>query len=144
MADKWNIRFLELANHIAGWSKDPSTKVGAVIVRPDKTIASVGYNGFPRGVRDYQDRYEDRSIKYPMVVHAEANAIVNAKEPLNGATLYCTLFPCSSCAGLIIQSGIEVVVTPIPTDEQLDRWGDNMKIARDMFIEGGVLVVHGE
>jgi dCMP deaminase len=93
--DKWDVRFLELANHIAQWSKDPSTKVGAVIVRPDRTICSVGYNGFPRGVDDNEERYMDRPTKYEFVVHAEANAIIHAREPLHDYILYTyPLMPC--------------------------------------------------
>ena len=75
MNDKWKRRFIELAKHISTWSKDPSTQVGAVIVRPDKTIASVGFNGFPRGVDDRPEKLADRPLKYQMIVHAEINAI---------------------------------------------------------------------
>ena len=67
VSDKWDRRFLELANFVASWSKDPSTKVGAVIVRADRTVASMGFNGFPRGVLDHEGRYADRATKYAMV-----------------------------------------------------------------------------
>lgn len=111
MVSKWDRRFLDMAAFVATWSKDPSTQVGAVIVRPDRTIASVGYNGFPRGVSDDDARYADRSLKYPMIVHAEMNAILSAKEPLLGYAIYVTpLAPCATCAGAIIQSGIKRVV----------------------------------
>jgi dCMP deaminase len=104
----WDKRFLELAALVGGWSKDPSTKVGAVIVRPDRTIASLGYNGFPRGV---DDTYKDREHKLLRTVHAEMNAILSAREPVNGYTLYVTpLCPCSNCAAAIIQSGIKRIV----------------------------------
>ena len=82
MDNKWDGRFVELASHIAKWSKDPSTKCGAVIVRSDKTIASVGYNGFPRGLDDSGKLYDNRSVKYDRVIHAEMNAILNASESL--------------------------------------------------------------
>jgi len=68
--EKWDRRFLEMAGLVASWSKDPSTQVGAVIVRPNKTIVSVGYNGFPRAVRDDQSLYQDRPTKLMRTVHA--------------------------------------------------------------------------
>lgn len=136
----WDERFLGLALHIAQWSKDPSTKCGCVIVRPDKTIASFGYNGFPRNVRDTEERYADRSIKYAMVVHAEANAIINAGEPLNGYTVYTTFHPCSSCAGMLIQSAIGSIVCPTPTSDQIERWGESFEYARSMLDEAFISV----
>src|SRR5450759_3287372 len=80
VSDKWDRRFIELARFVADWSKDPSTKVGAVIVRPDRTVAALGYNGFPRGVLDHSERYDHRPTKYEMVVHAELNSILNTRE----------------------------------------------------------------
>lgn len=137
---KWHRRFLELANHVATWSRDPSTRVGAVVVRPDRTIASMGYNGFPRGVNDTPDRYNERSVKYQFTCHAEANAIVSAKEDLSRAVLYSSpLHPCNECAKLVIQSGIKTVVTQAPTEE---RWADSFKIASQMFEEAGVEVIY--
>ena len=132
----WDERFLQLAQHIAQWSKDPSTKVGAVIVRPNRTIASVGYNGFPRGVND-DERLNDRPYKYAMTVHAEANAILSANERLDGCTLYVTpLSPCSSCASILIQSGIKRVVAYMP--HQPEHWADSFAIARTMLDEAGI------
>ena len=132
----WDDRFLKLAQHIAQWSKDPSTKVGAVIVRPNRTIASVGYNGFPRGVND-DERLNDRPYKYAMTVHAEANAILSANERLDGCTLYVTpLSPCSSCASILIQSGIKRVVAYMP--HQPEHWADSFAIARTMLDEAGI------
>ena len=127
---------MRLADLVRGWSKDPSTQVGAVIVRPDKTIASVGFNGFPRGVDDTPGRLTDRPTKYAMTLHAEANAIVSAREPVGGYTLYVSpLHPCSNCAALIIQAGISRVVTR--TDD-LERWAESFALARQMFQEAGV------
>lgn len=120
----WNERFLALAAHIAGWSKDPSTRVGAVIVRPDRTIASVGYNGFARGVEDYPGRYADREAKLRCVVHAEANAILTAREPLHGYSIYVAApWVCSGCTALIIQSGISHIVRF--SGEIPDRWKED-------------------
>jgi dCMP deaminase len=110
--EKWEQRYLALATHISQWSKDPSTRVGAVIVRPDRSVASVGFNGFARGVADAVERYEDRSIKYEIVVHGEVNAVVAAREALHGYTLYTVPFmPCSRCTAIIINAGIKHVVS---------------------------------
>ncbi len=139
--NSWDERFLELARHIGAWSKDPSTGVGCVIVRPDRSIASVGYNGFPRGVEDSSARLGDRDTKLAFVVHAEPNAIVAAREALGGYTLYCTPYPpCSHCAGIIVQAGIRRVVAPAPSAHQLKRWGESFAIADQIFEEGGVLL----
>lgn len=129
---------LDLCEHIALRSRDPSTQVGAVIVRPDNTLASVGYNGFPRGVRDDVSRYLNRPTKLGLVVHAEANAIVSAREPVHGYTLYVApLMPCASCAAIIVQAGITRVVARTPR-EVPDRWRENMDLTLMMFSEAGV------
>lgn len=130
----WHRRFLDLARHVAAWAKDPSTQVGAVIVRPDRTIASVAFNGFPRGVLDLPERYNDRPTKYAFVVHAEANAILTAREPLHGYTLYSTLLTCNECAKLIVQAGITHVVAPVPAP------GREQPVALQMYSEAGVKV----
>lgn len=131
----WHARFLDLARHVATWSRDPSTQVGAVIVRPDRTVASIGFNGFPRGVRDLPERYNDRPTKYQFVVHAESNAILTAREPLHGYTIYSSLLTCNECAKLIVQSGIREVVAPSPAP------GREQPVAMQMYEEAGVLVM---
>lgn len=132
----WDERFLALAEHIAGWSKDPSTKVGAVITRPDRTISSVGYNGLPRYVNDGEERLTCRETKYEMIVHAEANAILHANERPVGYTIYTWPFqPCSRCAGLIIQAGLKRVVAPA---YEGDRWTENFTLAAQMLAEAHV------
>lgn len=136
---KWNQRLIELAHLVAGWSKDPSTKVGAVIVDPFNRVLSLGYNGFPRRVVDSRDRLEDRPRKYQLTVHAELNAILNAHAPLAGTRLYCTLLPCAECAKAIIQSGITHVICPAPP-EGYERWADSWRPAQEMFLEAGVHV----
>ena len=134
-------RYLARAREEARSSKDPSTQVGAVIVRDDGTVASAGYNGFPRGVQDSPERYADREFKLQAVVHAEPNAIVNAREPLHGMTMYTTLHPCAQCAALIVQAGIKrVVCEAIDLDKAPERWRENMKIAQTILREGGVLL----
>jgi len=133
---KWEIRFLKLAKHISEWSKDPSTKVGAVIVDDKKRIVSVGYNGFPININDSSERLDNREIKYKMIVHAERNAIIFAQRPLIGCTIYTYPFmPCSACAGMIIQSGIKRAVSYHTTNK---RWIDDFAITMDMFNEAGV------
>jgi dCMP deaminase len=134
--NEWDRYFMGLAQHVCSKSKDPSTKVGAVVVRPDLTVAAMGYNGFPRGVLDLPERYTDRPTKYSMVVHAEANAIVSAKSDLTNCKIYCTMFPCQECAKLIIQAGITEVIGPPAMDCQ--RWEESMKVSTTMFREAGV------
>lgn len=135
---KWDARFIQLARTVAGWSKDPSTKVGAVVVRPDNTVASLGFNGFPRGVEDSGERLNDRPLKHLLTVHAEANAILAAKEPLHGCTIYVAeLHPCAQCAAQIIQSGI-VRVVAVSTDNP--RWTESFDAASLMLTEAGVKV----
>jgi len=137
--EKWNLRFLHLAQTIALWSKDPSTKVGAVIVRPDKTIASVGYNGFPRGMDDDGSLYLDREEKYDRIIHGEINAILNAKEPLNGYCLYTyPLAPCNRCAVQVIQAGITKVVFPKLEEDLRERWGASVARTKEYLDEVGV------
>ena len=84
---KWDLRFLEMARNAASWSKDPSTKVGAIIVDDDKRVISVGYNGFPKGVRD-DERLDDRQEKYKIIVHAERNALLFANSNVKNCHIY--------------------------------------------------------
>jgi dCMP deaminase len=140
--NKWERRMMDMATLVASWSKDPSTKCGCVIVRPDWTIASVGYNGFPRGVIDSEERYADRPTKYEMVVHSEANAILSAGERLDGCSLFVVpMPPCARCTALIIQAGIEQVVCPQPSDDQVSRWGKSFELTSKMLHEAGVEMV---
>ena len=138
---KWHYRFLRLAGEIAEFSKDPSTKVGCILVR-DRRIISTGYNGFPRGISDSFDRLLDRDKKYEMTVHAEINAVTTAAlhgVSTEGSTAYVTFQPCSRCAAVLINAGIrEVYVTAdslIP-----DRWLDNMILAANLMKEAGILL----
>jgi dCMP deaminase len=112
---KWDYRFLELAESVSKWSKDPSTKVGSVIVDSKRRVIGLGYNGFPRGVKDSEDRYNDRETKLLFVSHAERNALDNAPGSVEGATLYATMFPCNECCKSIIQKGITRIVTFVPS-----------------------------
>lgn len=135
--DKWDHRFLELAKHVAQWSKDPSTKVGSVIVE-NRRIVSVGFNGFASGVEDLPERYSDRDTKYAMVTHAEANAIIFAKRDLVGCEIYVWPFlSCTTCTGLIIQSSIWRIVAPINDNP---RWAANFEMTKTMCKEASVEV----
>lgn len=138
---KWHNRYLNLAQEISKWSKDPSRKIGAVAVGSKGQILSQGYNGFPRGINDATERLEDRPTKYKYVVHAEMNVIYNATfsgVSLDGASLYVYGLPvCSECAKGIIQVGIKEV--HIFIDQHVDlRWLKSWEDTRDMFDEAGV------
>ncbi len=141
--EKWNQRFMEMAKLIAGWSKDGSTKVGCVIIGPDKEVRSMGYNGFPRGVNDDISQRWERPIKYEYVVHAEVNAILNAARNgtnLSQAILYVTMPPCMRCAGAIIQSNIKEVIYMEPEEKkQIPGWRDTLNLSLKMFDEAGVI-----
>lgn len=136
MITDWDKRFLDMAKLISTWSKDPSTKVGAVIADWQSRIVSVGYNGFPQGVND-DERLYDRNVKYDMIVHAEMNAILfSGDKNLYQCTLYTYPFePCSRCASVIIQTGISRIVS-FPNKQ--DRWEKNFEISRRIFKEAGV------
>lgn len=137
---KWDFRFLQLAEQVAAWSKDPSTKVGAVIVRPeDKTVASLGFNGFARGVSDLESRLLNRDEKLMLTVHAEENALLSAHERVAGFWLYTNRHPCERCASRIVQAGISRVIC-LTTAEYLSRWADSVANARVIFGEAGVAV----
>jgi dCMP deaminase len=138
MNAKWTARFINLAAHVAGWSKDP-TQVGAVIIRPDRSVASVGFNGLPRAVSDDPARLADRDQKLLYTVHAELNAILAAREPLHGCSIVVYPFqPCAQCAAAIIQAGITEVICPEVPDAS--RWADSFHAARTMFHEAGCVV----
>jgi len=141
LRSKWDLRFLFLCKVIGNWSKDPRRKVGSVIVREDKTIVSLGFNGFPHGVVDYEERYNDRKIKLDMIVHAEANAILKASsENLKNCILYSyPLFPCNECTKMIIQTGIKQVVSISP-DSNDNYWMEKFMISKTMMDEAGVSV----
>lgn len=139
MSDKWDRRYLALAEHVAGWSKDPSTRVGAVVVDPTGYVVGLGFNGFPRGVDDATERYADRETKLRLVVHAEVNSIIAAGDKARGAALYTWPFaPCSRCAGLVIQAGVVRCVAPSLPEALRERWGADVEAAARMFREAGV------
>jgi dCMP deaminase len=133
---KWDARFLDLAQLVASWSKDPSTKTGAVIVRPDRTIASVGYNGFPRSMSDANRLYEDREQKYSRIVHCEVNALIHAHEPVRGYTLYTWPFlSCDRCFVQLAQAGITRFVAPRCPEHLRERWEPTFAKTRQYALE---------
>ncbi|HUH39361.1 MAG TPA: dCMP deaminase family protein [Castellaniella sp.] len=138
---KWDKRFLDLARHVATWSRDPSTQVGCVIVNPRRQIVSTGFNGFPVGVDDDPARYADRPTKYLMILHAEQNAVLQAGGDVRGGTAYVTHPPCSQCAAVLIQAGIVRIVTVRPDAGMADRFRDSFEAAEVMLREAGVEAV---
>jgi dCMP deaminase len=133
---KWDKRYLKLAKTIAQWSKDPSTRCGAVIVNSDNEIVSIGFNGFPRNVDDNEDRLNNRYVKYKFMVHAERNALLFARQSLKGCTIYTyPMQACSECAAMIIQSGIKRHVSHHNDNE---RWAESFAFANQMFKEADV------
>lgn len=139
ISEKWQARFMALSKEVASWSKDSGTTVGATIVRPDRTICAVGFNGFPRGVEDSPEVIANRNTKLLRTIHAELNAILSAKEPLVGYSIFVWPFqPCAQCAAAIIQSGIKEVYYPFNDHLAHERWADSFKMALQMFEEAGV------
>lgn len=150
MSARWDHHFLRLALEHARMSKDPSTRVGSIIVGPDREIRSAGFNGLPRGITDTPERLSDRDMKLRLVVHGEMNAVLNAARvgiPLKGCTLYLVATdnsgsiwggpPCTRCTVEIIQTGIVEVVS-FPFKAVPSRWADDVRFARDLLQEAGI------
>lgn len=139
----WDEHFLKIAKLCSEMSKDPSTKVGAAIMAPDKSVVSTGYNGFPSTVKDTEEMLTDRQIKYKHIVHAEENALRFAKpwsKNLSNCTLYTTLFPCHNCYKIIKQSGIKRIVTLEPGDEHIKRWGESWNLVKEEAKEDNITI----
>jgi len=138
---KWDLRFLELAALVSTWSKD-TTKVGCVIVGPDREVRGVGYNGFPRGVDDDVPERKQRPAKYLWTAHAERNALDNALRAgisVRGCTLYLTWMPCMDCARGIIQTGIaKVIAGQGSVSDNPEKWAEHFRCLGEIFAEGGV------
>lgn len=139
----WNVAFMQQAQLMSTRSKDPSTKVGCIIVSPDRFVLSEGYNGFPRGVADTPERLNNRAQKYPRVVHAEANAIINAGRngaKIDNGILFVTQPPCSNCAKMIAQAGIREVFYIDLEKSKVDiaSWREELAISFDIFNEVGI------
>ena len=150
MSERWDRHFLEMALTNARMSKDPNTRVGAIIVGPDREMRSAGFNGLPRGIEDTAERLNDREIKLKLVVHGEMNAILNAARvgiPMQGCTLYLVATdnsgevwggpPCTRCTVEIIQAGIAEIVS-FPFKSVPSRWQLDIEFARSIIKESGV------
>lgn len=138
---KWDARFLDLAKEVSTWSRDPSTRVGAIIVGDSNTVLGMGYNGAPRWADDDEIDLENREEKYKWTIHAEMNAIMDAMAKhgdISNSQIYTYPFhPCSHCAKHIIQAGIVRVVT---TDFIPERWADDFEVAGELFDATDVVV----
>ena len=145
MMTDWDKRFLKLAKHISKWSKDPSTQVGCVVVGPDRELRSTGFNGLPRGIEDNEQRLNNREIKYPLICHAEENAIMHAARigmSLKDCTAYVTWPPCTRCARSLIQAGISSIV--YPKDIEIpDRWMEDFNLSLNMLKEANISLKTG-
>lgn len=143
MSIDWNRRKLKFVlGEINSWSKDPSTKVSAAIFNGKYPICT-SYNGLPPGVADTEERLNNRELKYKLIQHAEANAISTCARlgiKTEGMTMAVTLFPCTSCAGLIIGAGIKEVITSEPSEDIKKRWGDDFLLSKQIFEEAGVKI----
>ena len=139
---KWDRRFMDMAQLVASWSKDPSTRVGAVLVDKKHRVVSVGFNGLPHGVSDSSDRLNHRETKLRMVIHAEENALLFANRSVAGCTAYVwPLLPCARCASKLIQAGISRVVGP---KNGRENWREENEIAVELMTEAGISVVADE
>lgn len=150
MSERWDRHFLQLALYNARMSKDPSMRVGAIIVGPDREIRSTGFNGFPRGIADTPERLHDREMKLKIVVHGEMNAILNAARigvSVRGCRLYLAATddsgltwggpPCSRCTVEIIQAGLAEIVSFTPKQIP-SRWPDDLAFVRTLIDESGI------
>ena len=139
---KWDIRFLKLAKHVSNWSKDPSTKVGAVITAGKNTIVSLGYNGFPPGDPDLPEEYLDRPKKYTKIIHGEINAInfanFGAYNDMSFTLYTYPMQPCFVCSEIIVSTPIDRVVSIKPSKSILDRWYYSFKKSKENFDAAGI------
>ena len=136
MITDWDIHFLNLAREYSKKSKDPSTKVGAVIVDKKQIPVGLGFNGFPRRMKDKKEYLENRDEKLKRIIHAEINALLFSRGSVEDCTLYTYPFmPCSRCSLIMIQAGISRIVAPYSDNS---RWVDDFKISTSLFKEVNV------
>lgn len=142
----WDTKFVELANHIGSWSKDTSTKVGAVVVNGRNKVLSIGYNGLPIGIDDNIKERNERPEKYLWYEHAERNAIYSAAEEgisLKKTKMYTNYFPCPDCSRAIIQAGIEEVIYQNEDPESAkgsEQWAHAKEVSKQMLMEARIRV----
>jgi dCMP deaminase len=139
-SEKWATRMLNLAKEVASWSKDDSTKVGAVITTEDGSPISWGFNGMAKGIDDTVHERTIRPNKYKWMCHAERNALDLSNRSVEGCVLFATFSPCSSCAQSIIQRKIKTVIVEDGTDADNapERWKEDMLVAKEMMLEAGI------
>lgn len=140
MNKNWDRKYMDLATHVSSWSKDPSTKIGAIAVSSKGQVLATGYNGFPRGIDDSEERLNTRALKYKYVVHAEKNVIYNATysgTSLDGSTVYVSGLPCcDQCALGLIQVGVTRVI--MRGDPDNPRWKESWELTKELFNEANV------
>ena len=138
----WDKRFLRLSKEISKWSKDPSKQVGCILTK-NKRILSTGYNGFPMNYEDDFEKLKEREKKYPIIIHAEINAIITSAlhgVRTDGSTAYLTMHPCSNCASALVNAGVKNIVC-IYDEDAYSRWEGSFGIARDTFEKTGINVL---
>ena len=138
--NKWAKRYLALAHHVAQWSKDPTTKVGAVAIGVNHRQIAIGYNGFPEGIADTEERLNDRETKLLLMQHAERNVLDQATFNLEGALLVVTHHPCAECAKSIVSKKVRLVVCPRGSPGYQMRWKAEIVLAKAILDEGGVVL----
>lgn len=138
--NKWAGRLLKMAKDVASWSKDDSTKVGAVITSASGKPISWGFNGLPMGINDDVPERHERPNKYKWYAHAEQNAIDLASGDLEGTVMFVTFSPCSTCARSIIQNKIKTIVVDAnyTPDKMPERWQEDIMVSMEMLTEAGV------
>lgn len=142
LVNEWDNFYLVLARQVAQKSKDPSTKTGAVIVRHDNTVASIGFNGFPQAMPDVTELYNNREEKYSRIIHCEMNAVLFARQDLSGSTLYTWPFAsCDRCMVHMIQAGIRRFVAPKLSGDEATRWAASLEKTRTYARECNVELV---
>jgi len=141
--EKWAGRILDMAHKVASWSKDDSTKVGAVITTNDGRPVSWGFNGMPMGIDDSVPSRHVRPVKYKWMCHAERNAMDFAPGDLSNCIMFVTFSPCTTCAQSIIQRQIKTIVVDadFSADKMPERWQEDMLVAVEMLREAGVTIL---
>lgn len=154
MSSRWHRYFLDMSLLSARMSKDPDTQVGAVAVTPDRQVIATGFNGFPRGIKDTDERLRDKDWKLANVIHAERNVICAAGRRgglgLLGSTLYLAATddsglvwggpPCTGCSNHLIQAGVSRIIT-YPFKAGPSRWKEDVEQARFLLLEAGIDLV---
>lgn len=143
LSNKWDNRYMELAKAVSTWSKDPSKKIGAIAIGSKGQVLAQGFNGFPRGIDDTDERLNDRETKYKYVVHAEMNLIYNATFngiSLDGSTVYIYGLPlCSECAKGLIQVGVKrIVMNKDSLESSNDKWLESFELTIQLLNESGI------